>query len=337
LPNNTKYEEFTNIINELPDQDNPSLFMLPGNIERTLQITNSNKVIGQLRILNITLSEGQRFNREKWSSELSPLIGVWNKLISNNQAILDWKAKQVSDSASPVDAFVYMEAEKAHSLIKLINSEMIQLGKVINGSMLLSPKIAVLGTSLLKAQVPDRWSDAWEGPSDPYAWLNGLISRGTALEKWVERVDQNAILSSPLDLGELIRPETFLNALRQQTARLAKCAVDALKLISSPDPKLLSSCKVPVTLSGLLLQGCSFDGGKLSDVLPDSPSNVSLGSITLGFVPQQEPDPYPASSTIATPIYYSSSRERFIGEISLPCVGERTRALLTGVALFLNE
>ncbi len=54
LPNNTKYDDFMAIINELPDVDNPALFYLPPNIERTLQITNSNKVRTHIRFLLIS-------------------------------------------------------------------------------------------------------------------------------------------------------------------------------------------------------------------------------------------------------------------------------------------
>lgn len=317
--------------------DNPSFFQLPSNIERTLQTTNSNRVINQLKVLNVHLTEGSRFNREKWSSELSPLIGVWNKIMSNHQSILEYKLKGNNVDAAPLDAFVLMECEKAHNLVKYVNSEILSLTKVINGSVLLSPKISALGNSLLRSQVPDRWSDQWEGPEDPYNWLSGLVSRAVALEKWAERVDQGTLLTNPVDLGELIRPETFLNALRQQTARLAKCPVDALKLVSSPDPRNLVNCKVPVTLNGLLLQGSAFESGKITEVQQDSPAYTSLGSITLGWVPNNEPDIFLPQNCVPTPIYYSSSRERYIAELSLPCLGERSKWILSGIALFLNE
>jgi dynein heavy chain 2 len=336
LPNSTRWEEYNDIVQQLPDMDNPSFFQLPQNIERTLQTTNSNRVINQLKVLNVQLTEGSRFNREKWSTELSPLIGVWNKLIGANQATLEYKLKGSADAA-PLDAFVLMECEKAHNLVKYVNTEIMSLTKVINGSLLLSPKIATLGNSLLRSQVPDRWSDQWEGPEDPYNWLSGLVTRAVALEKWAERVDQGNLLSNPVDLGELIRPETFLNALRQQTARLAKCAVDALKLISSPDPRNLVNCKVPVTLNGLLLQGSAFESGKITEVQQDSPAYTALGSITLGWVPNNEPDIFLPQNCVPTPIYYSSSRERFIAELSLPCLGERSKWILSGIALFLNE
>ncbi len=104
--------------------DNPQFFQLPPNIERTLQIINSSRVINQLKVLNVQLTEGSllvlqsliyftgsRFNREKWSTELSPLIGVWGKIMSTSQSALEYKVKANPD-ASPLDSFVLMECEK---------------------------------------------------------------------------------------------------------------------------------------------------------------------------------------------------------------------------------
>ena len=95
--------------------------------------------------------------------------------------------------------------------------------------------------------------------------------------------------------------------------------------------------KVPVTLNGLLLQGSAFESGKITEVQQDSPAYTSLGSITLGWVPNNEPDIFLPQNCVPTPIYYSSSRERYIAELSLPCLGERSKWILSGIALFLNE
>lgn len=43
--------------------------------------------------------------------------------------------------------------------------------------------------------------------------------RRAALVKWVERVEANKLFEQPLVLTELLSPRTFLNALRQETAR----------------------------------------------------------------------------------------------------------------------
>jgi len=63
------------------------------------------------------------------------------------------------------------------------------------------------------------WLGKWDGPEDPLQYLRALIGRTMALEAWVQKVERNSLLQEPLLLHELFHPDTFLNALRQQTAR----------------------------------------------------------------------------------------------------------------------
>ena len=49
--------------------------------------------------------------------------------------------------------------------------------------------------------------------------------------------------------------------------------VDELKIVSCWDPKLLAGAKLALTVRGLLLQGCNFDGQKLTEALLNSASH----------------------------------------------------------------
>ena len=69
-------------------------------------------------------------------------------------------------------------------------------------------------------QTPLSWLAKWDGPEDPMQYLRGLVTRAVAIQGWVERAESGRLLSEQLDLSELFHPDTFLNALRQQTARL---------------------------------------------------------------------------------------------------------------------
>ena len=61
------------------------------------------------------------------------------------------------------------------------------------------------------------WLKKWDGPEDPMQYLRGLVARACAILNWVEKGPR--LLHETLDLAELFHPDTFLNALRQQTAR----------------------------------------------------------------------------------------------------------------------
>ncbi|KAI6079846.1 Cytoplasmic dynein 2 heavy chain 1 [Aix galericulata] len=52
-------------------------------------------------------------------------------------------------------------------------------------------------------------------------------------QNWVEKSERQKLLSDTLDLSELFHPDTFLNALRQETARVMSCSVDSLKFTAS--------------------------------------------------------------------------------------------------------
>lgn len=336
LPNSTQHEAYMAVINQLPEDDSPSLFQLPMNIDRALQRTNSAHVIGQLKLLNITVGSGSRFNREKWSNELSPLQRLWQTLTSSDSSILNTKPAATPSGASPVDTFVYMENEKAFHTAKFVNTSVQLLGKIISGTALLSAQMSVIGTALLRGEVPDAWSEQWEGPSDPFEWIRGLVFRATALQKWLEKIQQGSLLKSQLDLSELFRPDTFLNALRQQTARATKCPVDGLKLISSQDARQLN-CALPVTLTGLLLQGSNLEGGRLSEAHAEAPTMMQLGRWSVGWVPSDSTDPFSAAEVVTVPLYSSAAREEIIAELRLPSSGDHSKWILAGTALFVSE
>ena len=63
------------------------------------------------------------------------------------------------------------------------------------------------------------WLAKWDGPEDPMLYLRGLVARAVAIQAWVDKVEKGTLLNDTLDLAELFHPDTFLNALRQQTAR----------------------------------------------------------------------------------------------------------------------
>jgi hypothetical protein len=103
-----------------------------------------------------------------------------------------------------------------------------------------------------------------------------------------------------LRLQELFRPRTFLNALRQQTARRAAAAggagavsMDSLKLVSAWDPGLLAAAPVVVSLAGLLLQGAGFDAGRgcLAEAAADAQEVLAVPHLALAWVPPAFPDP----------------------------------------------
>jgi dynein heavy chain 2 len=49
--------------------------------------------------------------------------------------------------------------------------------------------------------------------------MRSLVTHAQGVNQWVRRAQAGQLLGGPVVLGELFHPDTFLNALRQHTAR----------------------------------------------------------------------------------------------------------------------
>ncbi|ERE75684.1 dynein heavy chain 12, axonemal-like protein [Cricetulus griseus] len=252
LPNSCSILDYRAVIGKLPEDDKPSFFGLPANIARSSQRMTS----------------------------------------SQNSNLIHQKVSPPNDrQGSPVLSFIILEQFNAIRLVQSVHQSLAALSKVIRGTTLLSSEVQKLASALLNQKCPLTWQSKWEGPEDPLQYLRGLVARALAIQNWVDKAEKQALLSDTLDLSELFHPDTFLNALRQETARAMGCSVDSLKFVASWKGRL-PEAKLQIKISGLLLEGCSFDGNRLSENQHDSPSVSSVLPCFMGWTPQFVYYPY---------------------------------------------
>jgi hypothetical protein len=67
----------------MPDVDSPYIFGLPDNIDRSLQRALSSAVISQLRQLSVTDIETNKYDRERWRSQVIFVFVKSSKNICN--------------------------------------------------------------------------------------------------------------------------------------------------------------------------------------------------------------------------------------------------------------
>ena len=67
-------------ISKVPELDNPEIFGLPTNIDRSVQRFNSNLVIKELKSLAAASVQELRFDKEKWTEQLGPICTLWNNV-----------------------------------------------------------------------------------------------------------------------------------------------------------------------------------------------------------------------------------------------------------------
>ncbi|XP_008581746.1 PREDICTED: cytoplasmic dynein 2 heavy chain 1-like, partial [Galeopterus variegatus] len=336
LPKSCSILDYRAIIEKLPENDKPSFFGLPANIARSSQRMISSQVISQLRILGRSVTAGSKFDREIWSNELSPVLNLWKKL-NQNSSLIHQKVSPPNDrQGSPILSFIVLEQFNAIRLVQSVHQSLAALSKVIRGTTLLSSEVQKLASALLNQKCPLTWQSKWEGPEDPLQYLRGLVARALAIQNWVDKAEKQDLLSDTLDLSELFHPDTFLNALRQETARAMGRSVDSLKFVASWKGRL-QEAKLQIKISGLFLEGCSFDGNRLSENQHDSPSVSSVLPCFMGWIPQDAYGPYSPDECISLPIYTSAERDRVVTNIDVPCGGNQDQWIQCGAALFLKN
>lgn len=341
IPSSNNKQDYMSIIHSVPDNDSPTTFSLSANVSGAVQESQSTSLLSQLRKLAVSGSDSGRFNREAWRQQLGPLLQLWDQELAADGSSLLKKPMRVSIAESklgPIDGFVVFEARTIYQLVQKVNSAIKGIQSVVYGSGLLSPLIMEDGNVMLKGETPWRWAKHWIGPEDPAKWMRELATRKRAVDHWLAKVEQGALMQHPVVLSQIFRARTFLNALRQQTARVCKIPIDDLKLTVAWNPSLLPrSASVRMEMHGLFLQGCSFAGNQLGSLSANSPILCSMPPCTFAFIKNDDPEPYPGDQALAVPVYASASREEFVCEVRVPCSGSLQAWILTGVAIFLSD
>jgi len=358
IPKSRNMSEFRSRIEQLPDIDNPQSFGMAANADRTLQRINSTRVITMLRHLSTARDEqmvgsGGSIDIRACSDQLAPLWKSWDSVCRSQFAkVKSINVRAVRPEDPPLVAFILMDAAEACRIVDTVTNSLVALQKVVAGTGLSTPDLQADALCLVKGEVPEGWEEGWSAaPEEPAAFLRGLSQKLVALKSdWLSRVEQGSVIDKPVNLSDFLRPDVFLNAMRQQTARALKVSVDSLHLVSSFQSNLLDrsnpECPMPVQLQDILLEGCAFDerAGVLTESTRSSPLLSVLPLLSICWMPRARHPERAVSSarnaaTVAIPIYVSLNRERFLADVVLHTEsgqGARQR-ILNSAALFLTD
>eukprot|EP00048_Salpingoeca_helianthica_P012919 m.191176 g.191176 ORF g.191176 m.191176 type:complete len:3938 (+) comp15437_c5_seq50:82-11895(+) len=335
MPASKSIDDYKSIVRNFPEQDSPYMFALPANIDRSLQVTLGLQSMQQLRLLTRATHLGSSFNREAWTTALMPVLDLWKRM-SQGQDFGKVSVPVAKETADPLAAFVTGDRALAVSILRIVAADFAELAKVLKGVALLSPHVLAVGSALVQGETPGSWQRLWEGPDDSAGWLRAVLARFVALGALVEHPDATSLLKSPIDLASFLRPDVFLNALRQLSARLLKVPIDTLKMSCTWGGVAVPGARVAAQLSGLQLEGATFDGTRLGDVSETSPNLCQLPSCNVAWVDQK--DAPKMDGLLRTPLYMASDRGRVVANLTLPC--EKSTAdkwVRTAIALFMKD
>ncbi|KAJ3146349.1 Cytoplasmic dynein 2 heavy chain 1 [Geranomyces michiganensis] len=332
LPISADHSAYQAVISGLPETDNVTSFGLPANIDRTLQRNSSQIVVSQLRILRQVDVQGQRFDKEQWNRDLTPFLLLWRKLTASND-LMQRKITQ-DPEADPIMSFLALEMINALNLLRRIQLDLGTISKVIRGTILLTNDVVAIAHDMLRGETPKSWLALWEGPETPQHFLREAMSNTVAVDGWLEKATAGVLFKDPVKMAGLFNPVPFLNALRQQSSRMLKVPMDGLRLATTWGSTQVPGQSISVTIDGLLLQGCTFDGKRLSEAHAEDPTFAVAPLCNIAWIPKE--GNRGGKNVLDVPMYTGPSREKVICKVEIPVDGDLDIWILAGVAIFLK-
>jgi len=349
-PQTVSLSQFRGLVEQMPDTDNPVSMGLAANIDRALQRVNSQHVNTQLRqvMASVQLSgKSAHVDPRAWESALSPFFSLWDGA-ERKLAKLKQKPRPPRPDDPPVDAFLLTDASHVDALVSTVGEALRALKKVCAGSGMLTPQLQADALDLLANRTPGRWEAAWPtAPEDPIAFLQELMGRQEALKaQWVPQVERGVSFGAPLCLRDFLRPAVFLNALRQQTARALRVAIDQLHLVTTFDHASLqqrvgqAQC---VQVSGLFLEGAKFDDRRsfLVECERSTALLAPLPALSMAWLSRDAhpeatvPGPH-GGQVVSIPVYASTTREHLLATAHLHADSARAR-VLNAAAIVISD
>eukprot|EP00056_Hartaetosiga_gracilis_P017754 m.8317 g.8317 ORF g.8317 m.8317 type:complete len:4146 (-) comp6080_c0_seq1:66-12503(-) len=353
IPTSTHLSDHVEMIQHLPDTDDPEVFGLPANVNKAVQQGVGEHILQSLMTVQREGVLDDGFDRDRWRKELEPFIRTWFKrvdgtsLVSDNGGrdnLLSSKEKKSgrmslieSDGDDAIVSFVKLERHSGMKVICAVHSDMQELSGVMQGTLLLSPRSNSIARSLLQQETPMEWQRMWGGPDHPLEWTRLVVSKTLALGGYVKKAVERVLLSEKLNINSFFRPGTLLNAIRQETASQFKCSMDSLHLVCEWGATKVGSTHISLVLDGIGIQGCSFSGSQLKAVDRDSAPLSKMPHVCVGWVPSELFDAHRIeTTTISLPLYESNDRQVLISKLTVPCETQRHMWVKAGVALFMH-
>lgn len=297
IPKSETIDVFLDYIDEVPDNDIPSLFGLHSNADLVLGKTSARTM---LDIIQTTRPReaggGEGKTQEEIVSEtaedLLSKVPEIMKMDEVRQFIIkrpkkneiQWTLGPAFDPEAkttgmeiPLNVFLFQEIERLNKIIHLVKETLSDVGYAIKGEIIMTPQLADSVDAIFDGRPPTHWfKDAggneisWTVPSLS-SWFNGLLTRHTQLTKWLTSMRPNVYW-----MTGFFNPQGFLTAMRQEYCRRHRQALDSLvvftRVTGQTNPDKLkkgsegwkSNMEIPegVFVHGLYLEGASWDHDK---------------------------------------------------------------------------
>ena len=327
------------IFAKVSDVDAPDTFSLPHNADRAVQEGAATKNLQHLRLLSNVSTVASGASAEALKGILEPVLALWEGVgLSHVDPSAVPTIPPEIDNPSPMQVFFVSEISLLANLIGRLSRRFGELKKAKDGVIIPTDELRLMATTLAAGQCPEQWLDWMEGPSSSALWLQLLKRCFEAVQQAFAKLNSNELMNSKIRLTDFMRPHTFLNALRQHTAR--QSGEPMVQLVLACYPAASSAARkaaVPLLLDGSVmdLQGALCSGDRLTPVDNNAPSSSRFVDLTVGWI---RAEAFTEEGFVQLPVYSSAERELHLMNVQMPCSSqsEKDSWVLSGAAIFLT-
>jgi len=241
------------------------------------------------------------------------------------------------EDVGPFQNVLILELKQMNALLSAIKRSLGVLKLGFDGRLTMSEEMEKLETELALDKVPGSWSKlAWPSLRPLSSWKHNLQKRVAQLTDWV---------SNPMEvpkvtwLSGLINPQSFLTAIRQQTAQRTGQELDKLVIQTEVTKRTVAEIDGPSRdgcyITGLYMQGARFDVAS-STIDKSRPREMYcdmpvINCRSVGLDKLEEKGMY------SCPVYKTEARANtYVFSASIRSKSPAARWVMAGVALIMD-
>jgi dynein heavy chain len=222
IPKDGSLRSYNEFVNMLPNSDHPEAFGQHPNGDIASQIKETRMLFDTLLSLQPQVtgggggSGGSGGEKKKKSTE-EEVLELSQKVLEQLPVKIDYEStlKIFSEDNSPLKIVLLQEIERYNILLDDIYKSLVDLGKGIQGLVVMSADLEEIFKCIFEARVPTSWQKMYPSMKPLAAWTRDLILRVDQLAKWAETAHQPNLFW----MSGFTFPTGFLTAVLQTSAR----------------------------------------------------------------------------------------------------------------------
>jgi dynein heavy chain len=272
-PSPTTYERYLEHIDEKVKGDTPIAFGLHPNAEIGFRTAQSEVLFRTLMDLQPRESggadEAATSPVEVARVVLSELLDMYGESVYDLEDV----GNSMEGERGPFQNVLILELEQMNFLLIEMKRSLAELRLGIDGVLTMTDAMEELRDALFLDRIPTSWSHrSWPSMRSLSGWRSDLSKRLTQLNEWK---DSPGSIPMVTWLSGLINPQSFLTAIRQQSAQATKQELDKLVIQTEVTKRMREEITDPsrdggAFVDGLFMQGARWDfaGGFVDKAKP---------------------------------------------------------------------